>query len=158
MVAIHDAILKAADIGEHSVLSRIHGEEHWVAQKNEDGSPCLDAHGQAVYRPRMVTLRLPYWVDGKQLDRDTEVPISTLVSNRQLVMDELKIRMKVELDGLDDTHCHTDGCSKIRIRTSSSSCFSKKSGNIAELELTFRGAEASEGSVRIDNELIKMLP
>jgi len=52
------------------------------------------------------------------------------------------------------------GCEhkKICINTSSGGWLARKAGNIAELEVKFSGVDASEGSLRIDNQLIKLIP
>ena len=156
--ALHDAVIKASNIGEQAALANIQKEEHWIAARGKDGKPELDENGRAIYRPRMVTLRVPMYIDGKQVEKDLSVPISTLVSNRQLALDEIKIKLQVQLHGLED---NADvGCEhkKIRINTSSGGWLARKSGNIAELEVKFSGVDASEGSVRIDNQLIKLIP
>ena len=156
--AVHDAVIKASEIGEHAALARIQGEDHWIAAVDADGKPIVDDNGRPVYKPRTITLRMPMWVDGKQVEKDLEVPISTLTTNRQLALDQIKIKMQVQLHGLDDLADVGASHRKIRVNTNTGGLFGRKSGNIAELELTFSGVEASEGSIRIDNQLIKLIP
>lgn len=156
--ALHDAVIKASNIGEQAALSAIQKEEQWVVVLNDDGTPAEDDHGNAIYRPRMVTLRLPFWEEGKKIERDVEVPLSTLTTNSQLMLDKISVKMKVQLHGLDDL---ADlGCEhrKIRINTNTGGFLGRKSGNMAELELVFSGNDAAEGAVRIDNQLIKLIP
>lgn len=156
--ALHDAVLKASNIGEQAALANIQREEHWVAAEGDNGKPLEDKHGQPIYRPRMVTLRLPMWEDGECIEKDIEVPLSTLSTNRQLMLDKISVKMQVQLHGLDDL---ADlGCEhrKIRINTNTGGFLGRKSGNMAELEVIFSGADAAEGAVRIDNQLIKLIP
>jgi len=156
--ALHDAVIKASNIGEQAALASIQKEEQWVAVLNDDGTPLEDEHGNAVYKPRMVTLRMPFWEEGKKIERDVEVPLSTLTTNSQLMLDKISVKMKVQLHGLDDL---ADlGCEhrKIRINTNTGGFLGRKSGNMAELELVFSGTDAAEGAVRIDNQLIKLIP
>tara|TARA_R110002020_G_scaffold12800_2_gene46570 strand:+ start:51 stop:554 length:504 start_codon:yes stop_codon:yes gene_type:complete len=156
--AVHDAVIKASEIGENAALANIQQEEHWEVLKGEDGKPLEDAHGHPIYTPRMVTLRLPTWVDGKQVTQDFEVPLSTLTTNRQLQLDEISIKLQVQLHGLDDLADVGREHRKIRINTNTGGFLARKSGSMAELELKFSGTDASEGSVRIDNQLIKLIP
>ena len=156
--ALHDAVLKSANIGEQAALANIQKEEHWVAATDDNGNPILDKDGRPIYRPRMVTLRMPMWEEGKQVEKDIEVPISTLTTNRQLTLDKISVKMQVQLHGLDD---QVDlGCEhrKIRVNTNTGGFFANKSGNMAQLEITFSGADAAEGAVRIDNQLVKLIP
>ena len=156
--AIHDAVVKASEIGEKATLADIQQEEHWVAVKDENGRPVEDAHGFPIYEPRMVTLRLPMWVEGRQVTQDFEVPISTLTTNRQLQLDEITVKMQVQLHGLDELADVGREHKKIRVNTNTGGFLARKSGSMAELELKFSGTDASEGSVRIDNQLVKLIP
>ena len=156
--ALHDAVLKASNIGEQAALANIQKEEHWIIARDDDGNPITDAQNCPVYKPRMVTLRMPMWEDGKAVERDIEVPLSTLTTNRQLMLDKIAVKMKVQLHGLDDLADVGNEHRKIRVNTNTGGFLGMKSGNMAELEITFSGADASEGAVRIDNQLIKLIP
>jgi len=156
--AVHDAVINASEIGEHAALARIQQEDHWIAVLGEDGNQVLDKDGNPVYKPRMVTLRMPTWVDGKLVEQEYQVPVSTLTSNRQLYLEKLKLKMSVHLDGLEQLAEVGEVRRKLRVTTNSGGFFGRKSGNIAELEITFSGQDASEGAVRIDNQLIKLIP
>tara|TARA_Y100001970_G_C14170257_1_gene823734 strand:- start:1202 stop:1708 length:507 start_codon:yes stop_codon:yes gene_type:complete len=157
--AVHGAVLSAADIGEQQAFARIKEEHHWTPAKDDDGEAILDKNGYPVYRPKMITLRVPTWVDGKQVHTDIEVPLATLTTNRQLFLKELKLKMGVRLDGLDDAEVDKEGylLAPRTVRVNTGSGWSR-SGNLAELEITFSGEEASEGDLKINQQLVKLLP
>jgi len=157
--AVHGAVLSAADIGEQQAFARIKEEHHWIPAEDDKGKAVLDKNGYPIYKPKMVTLRVPTWVDGKQVDTDLEVPLATLTTNRQLFLKELKLKMAVRLDGLDDSEIDAEGYllapRTVRVNTGSGW---NRSGNLAELEITFSGEEASEGDLKINQQLVKLLP
>ncbi len=151
--AIQEAVVKSTDIAEQHELNHITQQEYWVDTGDKD------ADGQPVYRPRMVTVRLPMWIDGKQLDRDVQVPMQTLVTGQSLMIDKLTVEMDIELEGMDDD-CdigHTHRKLKINPSVGGNGWFAKKR-NTAKISITFKGQEPPEGYARIDNQLIKLLP
>ena len=151
--AIQEAVVKSTDIAEQHELNHITQEEYWVdtGEKAEDGSP--------VYKPRMVTVRLPMWVDGKQIDRDVQVPMQTLVTGQSLMIEALTVEMDIELQGMDDDCDIGTTHRKLKINPSigGNGWFAKKR-NTAKISITFKGQEPPEGYARIDNQLIKLLP
>ena len=49
--AVHDAVIKASEIGEHAALANIQQEEHWKVLKGEDGKP-LKTSGNRIVAKR----------------------------------------------------------------------------------------------------------
>jgi len=151
--AIQEAVVKSTDIAEQHELDNIRKEEYWIAtdEKAEDGTP--------IYKPRMVTVRLPVWVDGKQSEQDIQVPMQTLVTGQSLAIEQMTVEMDIELQGMEDGA--DIGCvhRKLKINPSigGNGWFAKKR-NTAKISITFRGQEPPEGYARIDNQLIKLLP
>ena len=89
--AIQGAVLSATDIAERHELDSLTKEEFWYRPVNEDGSPVKDDKGRDVYRPRMVTLRVPTWKDGELVDHDVPVPLQTLTTGQSLRVDKLEV-------------------------------------------------------------------
>ena len=151
--AIQEAVVKSTDIAEQHELNHIREEEYWIdtGDKTSDGSP--------IYKPRMVTLRLPMWEDGKQTEKDVPVPMQTLVTGQSLMIEALTVEMDVELQGMEDGA--DVGCThrklKINPTVGGNGWFAKKR-NTAKISITFKGQEPPEGYARIDNQLIKLLP
>lgn len=151
--AIQTAVVKSSDIAEQHELNHIQQQEYWIdtGEKAEDGTP--------IYKPRMVTVRLPVWKDGKQTDHDIQIPMQTLVTGQSLAIEELTIAMDVELQGMEEGA--DVGCThrKLRINPSvgGNGWFARKR-NTAKISITFKGQEPPEGYARIDNQLIKLLP
>lgn len=151
--AIQNAVVKSTDIAEQHELNHIRNQEYWTdtGEKAKDGTP--------IYRPKMVTVRLPAWVEGKQVEHDVQVPMQTLVTGQSLAIEELTISMDIELQGMDE---RSDvGCThrKLKINPSigGNGWFAKKR-NTAKISITFKGQDPPEGYARIDNQLIKLLP
>ena len=153
--AIQGAVLSATDIAERHELDSLTKEEFWYRPVNEDGSPVKDDKGRDVYRPRMVTLRVPTWKDGELVDHDVPVPLQTLTTGQSLRVDKLEVEMEVEVCGLDDKD--DDDCLLVRPSAKSGGLFQGKHST-AKLKLVFRGNEPPEGYARIDDQLIKLLP
>lgn len=151
--AIQEAVLKSTDIAETHELQHIQQEEYWIdtGEKDSDGGP--------IYKPRMVTVRLPIWVDGKQHQRDVQVPMQTLVTGQSLAVEALTVEMDVELQGMDDEANVGTTHRKLKINPAigGNGWFAKKR-NTAKISITFKGQEPPEGYARIDNQLIKLLP
>ena len=101
--AIHTAVLRATDIAETHELESIQKEEYWYREVGKDGTPVTDADGNEVYRPRMVTMRLPSWDEGKLVDQDVQIPLQCLTTGQSLKIDKISVEMEVELQGLDDS-------------------------------------------------------
>ena len=151
--AIQEAVIKSTDIAEQHELNHIQQEEYWIdtGEKTSDGSP--------IYKPRMVTVRLPVWEEGKQIERDIQIPMQTLVTGQSLAIEALTVEMDIELQGMQDGA--DIGCThrKLKINPSvgGNGVFAKKR-NTAKISITFKGQEPPEGYARIDNQLIKLLP
>lgn len=151
--ALNNAVVRATDIAETHELKSIQDQEYWIdtGDKDDDGNP--------VYRPKMVTLRVPAWEGQKMVERDIQVPMQTLVTGQSLSIEKLTVQMDVELQGMEDDA--EIGCAhrKLRINPNSGGkgWFSGKR-NTAKISITFTGQEPPEAYARIDNQLIKLLP
>ena len=151
--AIHTAVIKSTDIAERHELDHIQQQEYWIdtGEKAGDGTP--------IYKPRMVTVRLPMWDEGKQIERDVQVPMQTLVTGQSLAIEALTVERDVELQGMEEG-CDI-GCTHRKLKINPSiggkGWFAKKR-NTAKISITFKGQDPPEGYARIDNQLIKLLP
>ena len=153
--AIQAAVLSATDIAERHELDSLRNEEFWFKAVNKDGTDMKDDAGNDVYLPRMVTLRVPVWKDGKLEDRDVPVPMQTLCTGQSLRVDTLEVEMEVEVCGLDGKD--KQGGLMVRPASEGGSLFQKRR-NTAKLKLVFKGSAPPEGYARIDDQLIKLLP
>mgnify|MGYP003656569453 FL=1 len=152
--SIQSAVLAATDIAERHELDSIMNQEFWELQVDDDGNPVKDDNGRDVYTPRMVTMRIPQWVDGKLVDTDIPVPMQSLTTGQSLTVDRLEVEMSVEISGLETGK--TKG--KLMIRPGGRSSWFNKQSNTAKLKLVFKGSAPPEGYARIDDQLIKLLP
>ena len=152
--SIQSAVLAATDIAERHELDSIMNQEFWELQVDDDGNPVKDDTGRDVYAPRMVTMRIPQWVDGKLVDTDIPVPMQSLTTGQSLTVDRLEVEMSVEISGLESGK--TKG--KLMIRPGGRSSWFNKQSNTAKLKLIFKGSAPPEGYARIDDQLIKLLP
>jgi|TARA_R110000796_G_scaffold62634_2_gene144450 hypothetical protein len=152
--SIQSAVLAATDIAERHELDSIMKQEFWELKVDGDGEPIRDESGRDIYTPRMVTMRIPKWVDGKLFDTDVPVPLQSLTTGQSLTVDRLEVEMSVEISGLEEGK--TKG--KLMIRPGGNSSWFNKQSNTAKLKLVFKGSAPPEGYARIDDQLIKLLP
>lgn len=152
--SIQSAVLAATDIAERHELDSIMKQEFWELKVDDKGDPVKDEAGRDVYSPRMVTMRVPTWQEGKLVDTDIPVPLQSLTTGQSLSVDRLEVEMSVEISGLESDK--TKG--KLMIRPGGNSSWFNKQSNTAKLKLIFKGSEPPEGYARIDDQLIKLLP
>ena len=152
--AIQAAVLGATDIAERHELHSLEREEFWYQEHDKNGKPITAEDGTPVYRPRMVTLRMPVPEDGKLVEKDIQVPLQPLVTGQSLAVDEISVEMDVELHGLDGG----EESKQLMCSTTAGGNILAKRHNSAKLKITFNGTSPPEGYARIDNQLIKLLP
>ncbi len=152
--SIQSAVLAATDIAERHELDSIMKQEFWELKVGEDGESVKDDNGRDVYTPRMVTMRIPTWDNGKLVDTDVPVPMQSLTTGQSLTVDRLEVEMSVEISGLEEGK--TKG--KLMIRPGGNSSWFNKQSNTAKLKLVFKGSAPPEGYARIDDQLVKLLP
>tara|TARA_R110002020_G_scaffold56379_2_gene155980 strand:+ start:37 stop:504 length:468 start_codon:yes stop_codon:yes gene_type:complete len=144
--SIQSAVLAATDIAERHELDSVMQEEFWTKTTDEDG--------HEIYEPKMVTMEIPMWEDGKMVKRKVPVPLQSLTTGQSLRVDRLEVEMSVEISGLESNNKK----GKLMVRPRSNTSWFKKESNTAKLKLVFKGSEPPEGYARIDDQLIKLLP
>ncbi len=144
--SIQSAVLAATDIAERHELDSVLQEEFWTKTEDDDGNE--------VYTPKMVTMEIPTWEDGKLTKQRVPVPLQSLTTGQSLRVDKLEVEMSVEISGL--TTDKKKG--KLMVRPRSNTSWFKKESNTAKLKLIFKGSEPPEGYARIDDQLGKALP
>ena len=144
--SIQSAVLAATDIAERHELDSVLQEEFWTKTEDDDGNE--------VYTPKMVTMEIPTWEDGKLIKQRVPVPLQSLTTGQSLRVDKLEVEMSVEISGL--TTDKKKG--KLMVRPRSNTSWFKKESNTAKLKLIFKGSEPPEGYARIDDQLVKLLP
>ena len=152
--SIQSAVLAATDIAERHELDSIMKQEFWELKVDDKGEPVKDDDGRDVYTPRMVTMRIPKWVDGKLVEIDVPVPMQSLTTGQSLTVARLEVEMSVEISGLETSKSK----GRLMIRPGGNSSWFHKQSNTAKLKLVFKGSEPPEGYARIDDQLIKLLP
>jgi hypothetical protein len=151
--SIQSAVLAATDIAERHELDALQREEFWERQLDDDGNPVVQ-DGKNVYVPRMAVMRVPVWDGGKLINKDIPVPLQTLTTGQSLRVDELTVRMSVQVQGLLDSGDKHD----LMIRPAQGGSWFRKTPNTAKLEIKFKGSDPPEGYARLDDQLIKLLP
>ena len=144
--SIQSAVLAATDIAERHELDSVLQEEFWTKTEDDDGNE--------GYTPKMVTMEIPTWEDGKLIKQRVPVPLQSLTTGQSLRVDKLEVEMSVEISGL--TTDKKKG--KLMVRPRSNTSWFKKESNTAKLKLIFKGSEPPEGYARIDDQLVKLLP
>jgi len=144
--SIQSAVLAATDIAERHELDSVMQQEFWTKSEDDEGNE--------IYVPKMVTMEIPMWEDGKMVKKQVPVPLQTLTTGQSLRLDTLEVEMAVEISGLKSDKSP----GKLMVRPRATESWFKKESNTAKLKLTFKGAEPPEGYARIDDQLIKLLP
>ncbi|MEC8306832.1 MAG: DUF2589 domain-containing protein [Chlamydiota bacterium] len=153
--SVHKAVLSATDLAEKHELASLEQEEFWYRVTDNKGNPLTDDEGNPVYKPKLVTLRMPMWDDGKLIEKDVQVPMQSLTTGQSLRIGELTVEMEVEMQGLDESN-PDNNC--LMVSTSTGGGLLKKKASTARVSVTFTGQDPPEGYARIDNQLIKLLP
>jgi hypothetical protein len=144
--SIQSAVLAATDIAERHELDSVMQQEFWTKSEDDDGNE--------IYVPKMVTMEIPMWENGKMVKKQIPVPLQTFTTGQSLCLDTLEVEMAVEISGLKSDK----SSGKLMVRPRATESWFKKKSNTAKLKLIFKGAEPPEGYARIDDQLIKLLP
>ena len=132
--AVHEAVVTAAqDVEEGS----------WWATKDRYFEEGRDGH----LTPRTISIKLPHAESGKVVQQLVDVPLFSLSKHHSLVMDELNIEFDVDLRGMGD-----DGL----VGTLSKKFLTGKSK--ARVKITFKGADASEGVMLLNDKIHQTFP
>ncbi len=153
--SVHKAVLSATDLAEKHELASLENEEYWYWVTDNKGNPLTDDEGNPIYKPKMVTLRMPVWEDGELVEKDVPVPLQSLTTGQSLRIGELTVEMEVEIQGLDESN-PSNNC--LMVNTSTGGSLLKKKASTARVSVTFTGQDPPEGYARIDNHLIKLIP
>jgi len=151
--SIQSAVLAATDIAERHELDSLQREEFWERKLDGNGDPEMDG-GKYIYVPKMAIMRIPTWEDGQLVEKDIPVPLQTLVTGQSLRVDELTVKMSVEIQGLERSGDDHD----LMVRPRQGGSWFRKTPNTAKLEIRFKGSDPPEGYARLDDQLIKLLP
>lgn len=132
--ALQNAVIKAQDLVRNQHLDTL--KQHI----DEDG------------KVRTVKLQVP--VPDSNGYREIEVPTLTLMPTSGIRLEKLKMTFDVELSGLDEHECDGDCDHEMSIEMRRG-LFSRNTK--AQVELVFRGADAPEGFLKLNDELEKFL-
>ena len=133
--ALQNAVIKAQD------LVRTQHLETLKNHLNEDGTA------------KTVKVLVPVPEAGEGAHREINVPELTLMPTGGLKIDKLKMAFDVELSGLD--HDEDDDCGHEMSIEMRRGLFSRST--TARVELTFKGEDAPEGYMKLNDELEKFL-
>ena len=132
--AVHEAIVTASQDVEGGIWDTL--QERYF-DKNEDGT----------YKPKSIVLNLPHTEHGKLTETTVEVPLFSLSMHNSLAVDELKVNFEVDLRGLKNDDLV--GSLPRRFLTRKSQ---------AQVEIKFKGADASEGVMLINDKIHQTFP
>lgn len=134
--ALQNAVIKAQDLVRNQHLSTI--QQH----VNDDGS--------------VKTIKLQVPVPGTEgAVREITVPTLALMPTSGIKLEKLKMTFDVELSGLDEHECDDDECKHEMAIEMRRGLFSRNTK--AQVELVFKGDDAPEGFLKLNDELEKFL-
>jgi hypothetical protein len=143
--ALHQAVSKATNVAKESSLEGL--REYFYEVCDDHGKPT------GVYKPKTISLSLPSPEGGEIKSATYDVPLYSLVNHQSMTIEELKMDFEVELLGLNNLD-------KEDVKSNLMACapgiLSKKT--IAKVEVTFKGGAASEGMMKINDQIIKTFP
>ncbi len=143
--ALHQAVSKATNVAKESSLEGL--REYFYEVFDEGGKPT------GVFKPKTISLSLPC-VEGTEIkDVTYDVPLYSLVNHQSMTIEELKMDFEVELLGLNNLDKAEE---ESRLMACAPGVLSKKT--IAKVEVTFKGGDASEGMMKINDQIIKTFP
>lgn len=135
--AVHESIVDAAHTVEQSTWATIN--ERYFTQ-NDDGS----------FDPKTVKMNLPsVGDDGKVAYNPVDVPLFSLSNHQALAIEELTIGFDVDLKGLNNDDSAIMG--------DLPKGFFKRSAT-AKIEIKFKGADASEGVMLLNDKIMQTMP
>lgn len=137
--ALQNAVIKAQELIRHQHLNTV--------------QQYIDADGNV----ETLKMRVPVPPDsnsGAGGYREIEVPKLALMPPSSIKLEKLKMAFDVELSGLEHDECD-DHCNHEMNITMSRGLFSRSTK--AKCEITFKGDEAPEGILKINDELMKFL-
>lgn len=134
--AVHEAIVHAAQDVEQSAWETL--KERYFTE-SDDGS----------FTPKTIRIKLPHAENGKVTQAPVDVPLFSLSKHGSLVIDELNMKFDVDLRGLDKKEKHLVGSLPRKF-------LSRKA--TAKVEIRFKGAEASEGVMLINDKIHQTFP
>ena len=132
--AVHEAVITAAQDIEQNT---------WWTLKDR----YFDQQSEGNLVPKTVRMKLPHAEHGKVTEALVDVPLFSLSKHHALVMDELNIEFEVDLRGMGD-----DGF----VGSLSKKFLSGKS--MAKVQIKFKGADASEGIMLLNDKIHQTFP
>jgi len=138
-----------------SIQEAIVGSQELMQQQHiDDLSKFLDDDGNPITHK----LKIPKGIDenGDQQFVEADVPLMTLSPPSSLRIKKLKISFEAMLTGHDEACEHSEKDAKIHLHLGGGSLFNR--GAKVKCEIIFEGTEPPEGWMRINDELMKVIP
>ena len=132
--AVHEAIICAAQDVE---------EEAWATLKDR----YFDKNDDGSFHPKTVRINLPHVEHGKITQAAVDIPLFSLSKHNSLAVEELKVQFEVDLRGVEGGVV-MGALSKRFLRGKST----------AKVEIKFKGADASEGVMLINDKIHQTFP
>ena len=148
--ALHRAVIHATKVARESAID---------SMRKDYFDPVLDDKGNPTgsWTPKIVSVVLPH-VDGDKITQEPyEIPLFALVTHQGIKLDTLSMGFEVDLHGLEDALA-TSGIENDQMLVSTPSGLFGTSKTLAKVEITFKGQDASEGLLRINDKILKSFP
>lgn len=144
--AIHRSVVQASRVAQEASIRSI--EKDYFSEKlDEDGKKT------GVLKPKKIRVELPDVKDGKLSSSVYDIPLFGLVKHQAITVDELKINFDVELHGLDKLEGET---TDDILASTTGGLFKRKS--VARVEMTFKGDNPTEGTMKLNDKIMKSFP
>lgn len=149
--SLHRAVVQATRVAQEASLKSLR-RDYFHQVKDEEGNPT------GTWEPKTMKMVLPHSEGGSVTPVEYEVPVFSLVKHQAMVIDTLRMEFEVELHGLDSlTVAEEDEDDGPAVAAATpAGTFSRKS--IAKVEMTFRGDDPPEGTMRLNDKILKTFP
>jgi len=149
--SLHRAVVQATRVAQEASLKALR-RDYFQPVLDDDGKPT------DTWEPKTLKMVLPH-VDGEAITPvEYDVPLFSLVKHQAMVIDTLRMEFEVELNGLDSLAQADDeeGDGPVVAASTPAGTFSRKT--IAKVEMTFKGDDPPEGTMRLNDKILTTFP
>lgn len=148
--AIHRSVVKATRVAQDASLRSLQ-RDYFEEVVDGEGNPT----GEIA--PKIIRMVLPHHEGSEIKQAIYEVPLFSLVKHQAMSIAELDMEFEVELHGLDQLQ-EPDGEDGDILSASTSGGMWAGRKTIAKVQMKFRGEDAPEGVMRLNDKILKVFP
>jgi len=130
---LHEAVDEATDVSRNSV-------SRWIDQFFD-----IDDDGKHI--PKYVKMILPSFEQGRIVQKEVQVPLYTLANHQSIKLDHFEIDFSINLEEITGEGAIAKFFPLL-----------KSSNNKANIKMVFKGSDPSEGVMKINDTLVKIIP